>query len=360
MKKIMMICLMSLMVASAQAQCPGNLIVNGDFESGNTGFSSDYTYTAPGYDALWPEAYYTVYTNTNDAGWVHHLWTDYGDHTTGSELMLIVNGAEFVTEGSEPNVWGQDVTVEENRTYVLTYYLRTCYPAAPARLRCSINGSQVGPDANAPDTPGEGWLEVSYDWASGSNTLAEIRLLDLNYEHTGNDFTIDDICFVVTLITADIDIKPGSCPNPFNPKSKGSVPVAIVGTDSFNVTDVNVASLMLEGVPILPDNVLTADVTQPDGDAADCYNCFDEDDPANFNCDLDPCIPGNDAYCGDGYDDLIVKFDTGALAAAIASMGGADPEDCVELTLTGETLAGVPIVGSDSVRILKKIRPAGP
>lgn len=194
MKRIMMICLMALMVTSAQAACV-NLIVNGDFESGDTGFSSDYTYAAPAYEALWPEATYTVYTNTNASGWVHPLWTDYGDHATGSGLMLIVNGAEVVTPGSEPNVWGQDVTVEENKIYTLTYYLRTCYPEAPATLRCTINDVQVGPDAVAPATPGDGWLEVSYEWNSESNTLAEIRLLDLNYAHTGNDFTIDDISF---------------------------------------------------------------------------------------------------------------------------------------------------------------------
>ncbi len=174
-----------------------NLIYNGDFELGNTGFSSAYTYAVPAYDALWPEAYYTVYTNTNASGWVHHLWTDYGDHTSGSGLMFIVNGAENVTPGSEPTVWAQDdIAVEQNLTYVLTYYLRTCYPAAPATLRCTINGTQVGPDAVAPDTPEDGWLEVSYEWDSESNTEADIRLIDLNYEHTGNDFTIDDISLV--------------------------------------------------------------------------------------------------------------------------------------------------------------------
>ena len=88
MKKIMMFCLMALMVTSAQAACD-NLIVNGDFEDGDTGFDSDYAYQTPAYDALWNEATYTVYTNTNAAGWVHHLWTDFGDHNTGTGLMMI-------------------------------------------------------------------------------------------------------------------------------------------------------------------------------------------------------------------------------------------------------------------------------
>jgi hypothetical protein len=229
-------------------------------------------------------------------------------------------------------------------------------------LQVYINGTAIGTPVSA---VGAGtWLEVSRDWtAPAILTSATIKLVDMTGAQHGSDFAIDDICFVAPLITVAIDIKPGSCPNPFNAKSKGSVPVAIVGTDSFDVTDVNVASLTLMGVPIVPDNVLIADVTQPDGDPADCHNCFDADDPANFNCDLidatDPenPVPGTDgvmdAYCGDGYDDLVVKFDTQALAAAI---GAAARDDCVVLTLTGETLAGTPIVGSDSVVIKTKIK----
>ena len=107
--------------------------------------------------------------------------------------MLIVNGAEFVEQGNEPIVWGQDVTVEQDQHYFLSYYLRTCYPEAPATLRCTINGVQVGPDAVAPDLPSDGWIQVSYEWDSLSSTLAQICLVDLNYQHTGNDFTIDDV-----------------------------------------------------------------------------------------------------------------------------------------------------------------------
>ena len=133
-----------------------------------------------------------------------------------------------------------------------------------------------------------------------------------------------------------IDIKPGSCPNPFNGKSMGSVPVAIVGTDEFDVTDIDITSIYLEGVPALKDGVID-NSTQPIDVYTDCDNCFDADDPANFNCDLwdetgEEPVPGtdtiDDSYCGDGNLDLIVKFDTQALAAAI---GAADRDECVEL-----------------------------
>ena len=137
----------------------------------------------------------------------------------------------------------------------------------------------------------------------------------------------------------EIDIKPGSCPNPFNPKSKGSVPVAIVGTGELDVTTIDPDSLMLNGVPIVEDNILYADVTQPNdgsGDAEECEVCFE----------------APEEYSGDGYMDLVVKFDTQALAVALS---GAEKDACIELTLTGETMDGIPFAGSDSMLILKDI-----
>lgn len=50
--------------------------------------------------------------------------------------------------------------------------------------------------------------------------------------------------WLVTYATAiDIDIKPGSSINPINPSAKGVIPVAILGTDAFDVTDVDVTTL---------------------------------------------------------------------------------------------------------------------
>jgi hypothetical protein len=160
-----------------------------------------------------------------------------------------------------------------------------------------------------------------------------------------------------------IDIKPGSCPNPFNGKSKGSVPVAILGSADFDVTTVDPMSIVLEGVPAL-EGWMIADHTQPNDENTDCSICFDADDPDNFNCDLlnetgDEPVSGTDgiydSYCGDGYPDLIVKFSTQALADAI---GSADRDACIELELSGFTSASTPteIVGSDSVLIRTKIK----
>ena len=164
----------------------------------------------------------------------------------------------------------------------------------------------------------------------------------------------------VQAIDVVVDIKGGSCPNPFNPKSKGSVPVAILGSVEFLET-IDPATIMLNGVPAL-DEWVYEDSTQPgDYDPTDCYDCFDADDPANFNCDVSADgIPELDAYCGDGIPELVVKFDTRALAAAIAAAGGADKGECIELFLTGTMNDSTPIDGSDSVVVLKTITSSAP
>jgi hypothetical protein len=171
-------------------------------------------------------------------------------------------------------------------------------------------------------------------------------------EEPGQQTRIDVFGPIVHMpVEVYVDIKPGSCPNPFNSKSKGSVPVAIVGTAEFDVTTVDPESICL----VSPDGTVVCaleqwviiDSTEPnDGDPAQCFDCFDAE--ANWNCDLDG-DGVDDSYCGDDIDDLVVKFDTRELAAAIRSepRGG-----CVVLMLTGETQSGVPILGSDSV--LKK------
>jgi len=52
------------------------------------------------------------------------------------------------------------------------------------------------------------------------------------------------------VIEVPVDIKPGSWPNPLNKKSKGVIPIAICGSDEFDVTTVDPATVLLtlEGV----------------------------------------------------------------------------------------------------------------
>jgi len=47
-------------------------------------------------------------------------------------------------------------------------------------------------------------------------------------------------------MTVHVDLKPQSCPNPFNPESQGVLPVAILGTTDFDITDIDQSSVRLK------------------------------------------------------------------------------------------------------------------
>lgn len=68
---------------------------------------------------------------------------------------------------------------------------------------------------------------------------------------------------IVATPKVSLDIKPGSCPNPLNHRSRGVLPVALLGTDSFDVSNIDVSTLSLNQVNSL--QVFTATL---DGDQA--------------------------------------------------------------------------------------------
>ncbi|MFC6672444.1 hypothetical protein ACFQDL_22030 [Marinobacterium aestuariivivens] len=51
-------------------------------------------------------------------------------------------------------------------------------------------------------------------------------------------------------ITLSIDIKPGSDPNCVNTNDRGVIPVAILGSDTFDVNSVDVRSLVFAGLAV--------------------------------------------------------------------------------------------------------------
>ena len=134
------------------------------------------------------------------------------------------------------------------------------------------------------------------------------------------------------LLPATVDIKPGSCPNPLNVKDNGVLPVAILGSEYFDVFNIDPASIRLEGVA--PIRSSYEDVATPVSDTEDVCECTTEGP--------------------DGYIDLVLKFNAQDIVAALDEVSDGD---LLELSLTGalaEVFGGSPIEGSDCVVIIKK------
>jgi hypothetical protein len=169
-------------LAIATSGQAANLVLNGDFEAGNVIFGSDYTFVVDTH----PPGVYTVDDDPNDG---HEAFTSFGDHTTGTGQMMIVNGSEV--EGLR--VWYENgLVVVPNTTYFFSTWIASAHPAAPAQLDFSINGAAIGPTFTAPATTGV-WQQFFASWNSGSNTTADIALVNRNLAFSGNDFTLDDI-----------------------------------------------------------------------------------------------------------------------------------------------------------------------
>ncbi|MCB0526499.1 MAG: gliding motility-associated C-terminal domain-containing protein [Saprospiraceae bacterium] len=169
-----------------------NVVMNGDFESGNTGFSSDYGYS-PG--DLVPEGLYDVLDNPmND----HPGFADCDDHTSGAGQMMVVNGSGSPNQ----NVWCQTVNITPNTQYVLSAWATSVVAASPALLQFSINGTPVGPIFSPGGTLCN-WQQYFQTWDSGNNSSATICIVNQNTVLGGNDFALDDIVFAPVCTVTD-------------------------------------------------------------------------------------------------------------------------------------------------------------
>ncbi|MCX6925011.1 MAG: hypothetical protein NT154_17635 [Verrucomicrobia bacterium] len=172
-------CLVAALCAQGQ-----NLILNGDFEAGNTSFTNDYLYSPLD---MQPAGTYCV---TNDPGLVHGAWTSFGDHTTGAGLMLVANG------DAEPTnvVWRQTVNVSPNAGHLFSAWAASAYTDSPGRFFLFVNGVQQGNVVELPSTTGV-WQNYSVIWSSEASVSALLEVRLLTTESYGNDFVLDDLSF---------------------------------------------------------------------------------------------------------------------------------------------------------------------
>jgi PEP-CTERM motif-containing protein len=187
---------------TAGAASANNLILNGDFSAGFSGFTTQYTPVSPTPNALYPEGDITI---TDNPFSVHNLWVNLGP--TGNP-MLIVNGA---TSGA-PTIWEEDgLATTAGGTYkfgatVMDICCNADFggnPNAPSKIifQVSVNDGAWTDIASYMTTPGavaqsgDSGVPVSIAGAFTSTAGGhfDIRALNGLDAASGNDFAIDSL-----------------------------------------------------------------------------------------------------------------------------------------------------------------------
>jgi hypothetical protein len=146
--------------------------------------------------------------------------------------------------------------------------------------------------------------------------FADPRIHKAVFSFDTSDRTVglDNLIFepISELIDVDLDIKPGSDRNPVNLKSKGQLPVVVFGSEELDVSTIDLATLLLNGVAL------------PEKNNGKLFASFDDEDD-------------------DGFLDLIMHF-------ALQDLG--IEAGMEELLISGSFLDGSEFEGSDLINIV--------
>jgi len=302
-----------------------NLVVNGEFDDGNTGFASDYNF-AP--YSTWGSGgqygYYSIVTDNTMAN-VWGLWAgvERNDPINGSFLAADPSGAT----GANDDLWRQTVNVCSNQDYVFSAWAKNIF---------TLDYSEVSPDpnfsfyVNGVILPGASftipqqrtaeagvWIQVSGVWNSGSATTAELRITNNVSGTEGNDMAIDGIylglcgntveiapdktsaCYSETVtLTADANTVGGSWN--YYEWIKDGIPVAAgAGLTSYAASAIGVYELYAYttannlGCPSISESITIA--ASPGADVQvnscpeDCFNGLDDDGDGFIDCEDQDC-----------------------------------------------------------------------
>jgi len=164
------------------------IITNGDFEGGNSGFTSDYVYVADNpsiQSELGPEGYYSVGFNANN---YHAAFLDAGDHTTGAGQMLIANGSPNTSDIVWQGAPSQDLIV--GQTYDFSAWIIDLVGSgAHATLTFKADAEVIGTLTCSEYLT---WTRLSGSFTAGQ-ARPTLTLTNSQADAGGNDFAVDDL-----------------------------------------------------------------------------------------------------------------------------------------------------------------------
>lgn len=198
--------------ATANYSVATELVVNGDFSAGNTGFThSTYIYEPDiaGNAELGPEGHYGV--GSNPQTYHSNFWGR--DHTTNTGNFMIINGFPGTPQ---PVVWATTVAVVPGVAYYFSAWALSLNSVGNyATLQFRVNNTLVGTTAPLLARPNNNnspykWEQFYGTWTAPAGVFSvPIEIVDYQTAASGNDFGLDDISFA-TLAPMPAVIAPSS------------------------------------------------------------------------------------------------------------------------------------------------------
>jgi hypothetical protein len=184
-------------MAPSIASAATNLITNGDFSAGNSGFTTQYNYVSPGPNVMWPEGNITIAANPFS---VHSYWVN----IAGSNPMLIANGA---TAGNL-TIWQESaINVVAGGKYnfaadVMNVCCNDSFHGANSPSSIIFQISTDGTTwtnlvSHTTTPPGDAGVltALSALYTAGASGTVSLRAINNINAPSGNDFALDNLSF---------------------------------------------------------------------------------------------------------------------------------------------------------------------
>ena len=292
---------------------------------------TDATYHYSGDGTGWPGPSYAATVDALNAENIHVIvLATEGPLGSYATLATATGGTTKSIESDSSDIVEAFMDALDEILTDVWYTVDYCDPELSLTISPPTNGGPSYADVSGGETyTFTETVSVAYDAVPG-DYYCTVTYYSNGYPEGGSVGT-QEIHVTVEPVPVDIDIKPWSWPNSINPKSNGVVPVAILGSDTFDVDTVDVSTVMFGPDELYPNVAAPAhDITDPDV-YADHHVYPDAEEPywtANM----------------DSWTDLVFHF---------------HQKDCgFEMTdeygyLTGQLLNGQWFMGRDYVRVLK-------
>lgn len=166
----------AMMTATSAVGATVELVTNGGFEDGNTGFTSDFVNVSGGFPGL---AQVSVMTG-NYFGLTAH---------TGNAFFA-VNGGNV--QGALPTVWSQNVSLVSGVDYTLSFQLggTSVAPVPVGQLSVQIGGTELL-KASAPEGPT--YLSYGTTFTATGTGVFALEFVEESFAFGGNDYGLDEI-----------------------------------------------------------------------------------------------------------------------------------------------------------------------